>query len=110
MYIHLSQKIQENDINNELIMEKYEYGIQPLQLFDEKFPEIINKSIIYESIISYNIKHFKDEHIEIKNDKRMCFKCQSSNNINQDYIKIIHDYKNKKKEKKMDINRFYKRR
>ena len=89
MYIHLDPKQQEKDINDLLLMEKFESGIQPLKLFDEKFPERKNKPNKYEEIKKYNILRFEKEHIEIKNDKRICFKCQWFNNINQDYIDII---------------------
>ena len=108
-YIHLVPKIQERDINDALMMEKFEFGIQPLQLFDEKFPEINNKSTPHKKIINYNIKQFNNEHIEIKNDKRICFKCESYNNINEKYINIIQDSfyntedKNKKKKKPLKL-------
>jgi WD40 repeat protein len=78
-------------------------------LFDEKFPEKKNKPNKYEKIKKYNILRFEKEHIEIKNDKRMCFKCQCFNNINQDYIDIIFEYfckyeeNNRKKKKKWKL-------
>jgi hypothetical protein len=109
MYIHLDPKQQEIDFNDPLLMEKFEFGVQPLKLFDEKFPEKKNKPNKYEKIKKYNILRYEKEHIEIKNDKRMCFKCQCFNNINQDYIDIIFEYfckfeeNNRKKKKKWKL-------
>ena len=88
MYIHLNPKKQQQ-YNNIFSMEKFEFGMQPLQIFENKFPEIINKSKITKKLIEYNIQQFKKEHIIINNNKRICFKCNCFNNKNQDYLDII---------------------
>ena len=89
MYIHLEKEKQEEDIKDELNMQKYEFGIQPYQLLDKEFPETINKSKFFENIKHYNIKKFKDEHNIINGDKNKCFWCEGYNNIYKNYIKII---------------------
>ena len=90
MYIHLDEKKQEKDIKNPLNMQKYEFGIQPFQLFQSKFPEIKDKSEYFQEIEKYNFEKFRLEHSFIKGDKNKCVKCQGYNNICADYIKIIN--------------------
>ena len=89
-YIHLDKKEQKKDTDNSWNMENYEFGIQPLKIFDSEFPEIINKSDIFKKIINYNIEHFIKEHNEIKNDKDICFKYECFNNKNKEYLDIIY--------------------
>ena len=50
MYVHINHKKQEEYLNNSLSMEKYEFGIQPLRFFKEKFPELINRKEIIKYI------------------------------------------------------------
>ena len=94
MYVHVNPKKQKKFINNSLYMEKVEFGIQPLKIFEDKFPELVNKSIITKKLIKYNIENFEKEHIVINNNKDVCFKCFCFNNKNEDYIKIIPSYYN----------------
>ena len=89
-YIFNNKKEQEKNINNQLNMESYEFGIQPLQIFKDEFPEIKGKLKINEHIIDYNIKQFKNEHIIIKNKKNICFKYTYSNWKKINYINIIY--------------------
>ena len=69
MYVHVNPKKQKKFINNSLYMEKVEFGIQPLKIFEDKFPELVNKSIITKKLIKYNIENFEKEHIVINNNK-----------------------------------------
>ena len=89
MYIYTNPIKQKQFINNYFFMEKLEFGIQPLKIFDEKFPETINKSKIMIQLIKYNITQFKKEHITIKKNRKSCFKCKCFNNKNNDYLDII---------------------
>ena len=88
MYIHFDEKQQLIDIKNNLNMQKYEFGIQPYQIFQTKFPEIKDKSEYFYNIQNYNIEQFRLEHSSIKGDKKKCFKCEGYNNIYTDYIQI----------------------
>ena len=100
MYIHLDEKKQKKDIDNSLIMQKFEFGIQPYKLFDKNFPELKDKSKLFNDIKNYNIKEFEDEHIIISGVKSKCFQCEGYNNIYVDYIeKINKKIINKKKYK-----------
>ena len=89
MYIYTNPIKQKKFINNYFFMDKFEFGIQPLKIFDEKFPETINKSKIIDKLIKYNITQFKKEHIIIKKNRKSCFKCKCFNNKNPDYLNII---------------------
>ena len=88
-YISLDKKIQEQYKNDSLIMETFEFGIQPLQIFKEEFPPI-NKNINKKQIIENNINLFKEEHITINNNREFCFKYISLNN-DQDSTNIYND-------------------
>ena len=94
MYVHVNPKKQKKFINNSLYMEKVEFGIQPLKIFEDKFPELVNKSIITKKLIKYNIENFEKEHIVINNNKDVWFKCFCFNSKNEDYIKKILSYYN----------------
>ena len=84
-------------------MEKFEFGAEPLKIFEDNFPEIINKSQINEQIIKYNIEQFEKEHIKIKNNKRITFKSECIYNKSYDYINIaISVNKDKKIIKKLN--------
>jgi hypothetical protein len=105
MYIHLDEKEQKKDLDNALIMQKFEFGIQPYKLFDNKFPELKDKSKLFNDIKNYNIKEFEDEHIIISGVKSKCFQCEGYNNIYVDYIeKINKKIINKKNIKGIQIN------
>ena len=88
MYFHFNEK-NENNIIDECIMQKFEFGIQPYQLFDDKFPELIDKSKYLEEIKEFCKKQYISEHLIIKGDKNKCFKCICSNYKNYNYLKIL---------------------
>jgi len=75
-------------------MRKFEFGIQPVQIFNDKFPELKNKykdiSKLSENIKNYNMNLFKKQHLIIKGDKEKCFICEGYNNIYPDYAKLIN--------------------
>ena len=90
MYIKFDEKNQKEDLDNFLTMQKYEFGVQPIQLFDTKFPEIKDKSKYFLEIKNYNFKQFKNDHSILYGDKNGCFKCEVFNNIDPEYIEIIN--------------------
>ena len=105
MYINFDENEQKKNTNNSLNMQKFEFGIQPFQIF-EKFPNLRDKSKYFEEIKKYNMKQFRNEHVSIKEDKNKCFQCEGYNNIYVDYIEII----NKKilSKKKPDYDKHFK--
>ena len=56
----------------------YEFGIIPIQIYDEKLEEIINKSECYEDIQNFNLIQFQNEHESFENNNNLdkCFKCE----------------------------------
>ena len=88
-YIKLDPRKQKLFINNFFSMAEYEFGVQPLKIFTDKFPETINKSKIVKKLIKYNVQQFENEHIAINNNN-FSFKCMCPNNKNQDYLDIIY--------------------
>ena len=101
MYVDLNTKKQEKYLNNSLYMEKFEFGVQPLQLFDEKFPEIKTNSEILSKLIDYYIELFKKEHYIYKENKKKCFRFRNHNEKEKihNFINIINPNINKKKKK-----------
>ena len=98
MYIHFDENQQKKDISDAINMQIFEFGIQPYQLFDQKFPEIKDKSKYYYKIKQYNIEKFKNEHSIINEDKNKCFQSEGYNNIYVGYIEILNkDILNKTK-------------
>ena len=98
MYIHFDEKQQRKDLKDYLIMQKYEFGIQPYKLFDSKFPDFKDKSQYYDLIKIYSIKQFEKEHKIIKKDKFKCFQCEGNNIINTKYIEIIKNLELKRRD------------
>ena len=96
MYINFKDEYQKKYLKDILIMQKYEFGMQPLQIFDNKFPELKDKSRYFKLIKEYNINQFIKEHRIIKGDKNKCFICEGFNNKHPDYIEILKKKGNKK--------------
>ena len=57
--VTFDEKEQQKDLENLLNMQKYEFGIQPYQLLDKKFPELKDKSQYFKDLKKYNIDQFK---------------------------------------------------
>ena len=96
LYIHFDPKKQKEENEDDLLMKQFEFGIQPYKLFDNEFPELINKSKFFEEIKSFNKEQFIKEHLLIKGDKNKTFICKCSNNKNKNYINIINNNFSKK--------------
>ena len=86
MYIHLKKDDQEKDVKDPLNMQRYDFGIQPYQLFNNNFPDLEDKSQYFIKIKQYNIEQFSNEHKIIKGNKNKCFYCEGYNNKNEKYI------------------------
>jgi hypothetical protein len=99
MYIHFDEKEQENESNDALNMQMYEFGIQPYQLLDKEFPDLKDKSKYFNAIRKYNYDLFEKEHKVIYGDKNKCFCCQGFNNNYEEYIKNAN-------KKKIDFSNF----
>ena len=106
-YIHFDKALQEKYINNSLFMQKYEFGIQPLQLFSDKFPEIKRKSKYFEDIKEYNKEQFSKEHIEETNDQIICFTCECDYNKNQNYLEKIKEKPSQENDKDKSKKKFF---
>ena len=90
MYIHLNEERQKKDLNNSLIMQMFEFGVQPYKLFDSKFPSLIDKSKYFKAIKNFSVNLFKKEHTIVEGDKNKCFQCEGYNCIYPEYIDIIN--------------------
>ena len=93
----------ENILNDEIIMQSYDFGVLPYQLFDEKFPKAIKISNnLQHEIYQLNQRQFINDHITCLINKKESFICKGEKGINQEYLKIITKIKNENL-----INSFY---
>ena len=95
LYINLNKESQEKNLNDETILQKYEFGIQPIQIFNSKFPELIDKSPLYSKLKEINKALFMKEHLIINNDIKISFIYHGYNNIYQEYLDVLNMKKNK---------------
>ena len=74
-YIPLSKKEQKEDSSNPLNLAIVEFGIQPLKIFEEKFPDLrkINNHYYNSNLINYSLDEFYNNHLIVKNYKDACF-------------------------------------
>ena len=90
-----------NILNDDRIMQSYEFGVLPYQLFDDNFPKKIKPSKNLESeIYQLNNKKFREEHINCLINSKVSFIYKGEKGINNEYLKIIKKIKN-------IINQFY---
>ena len=109
MYINLEDEKQKNLFKDYLVMQKYEFGMQPLQIFDKIFPELKDKSKYFLKIKKYNKEQFQKEHKIIKGDKDKCFICEGFNNKHPDYIEILRKKDStKRRESISDFEKYFK--
>ena len=94
MNIYFDYEVQKKFMTDIISMQEFEFGIQPVQIFNSKFPELKDKykdnPKLSEIIKQYNMNLFEKEHFIIKGDKEKCFICEGYNNKYPDYIKLIN--------------------
>ena len=83
-YIPLSKKEQKEDSSNPLNLEIVEFGIQPLKIFEEKFPDLrkINNHYYNSNLINYSLDEFYNNHLVVKNYKDACFLFEWDEKVN----------------------------
>ena len=88
-------KTDEIIIKDDIIMQRYDFGVLPFQLFNDKFP---NKPIISNDlknkIFSLNKDKFKNDHIKVLYCGKESFFCKGEKGINKKYLKIVEKIKN----------------
>ena len=85
----------EDILNDEIIMQSYDFGVLPYQLFDNKFPPKVKISNILQSeIYKLNNKQFINDHIKCLINRKESFICKGEKGINQEYLEIITKIKN----------------
>ena len=93
----------ENNLKNDLIMQSYDFGVLPFQLFFQNFPENIKISEYFKKeIYKYNKREFNMDHIECLINGKESFICQGEKGINNEYFKIM------KKMQSYKINLYFK--
>jgi hypothetical protein len=79
-------------LNNDIIMQRYDFGVLPTQLFYEKFPEKDKKAkCIKEKIKEFNEKQFNEDHIKCLISGKESFICKGEKGINKEYLKILNE-------------------
>ena len=113
-YINLNYKVQKNEISNPMNLELVEFGVQPLKIFDEKFPDLtkhaVNTSnIYYQYLINYNLFEFYNSHLVVRNNPDICFKFDWDENSKMlSYINAFTDDSENNENLIPNINVYYK--
>ena len=84
-----------NILNDEIIMQSYDFGVLPYQLFNDNFPIkiTVSKNLEFE-IYQLNKNKFIKEHIQCLINGKYSFICKGEKGINNEYLKIIKKIKN----------------
>ena len=76
-YIHLNKKEQSEEISNPLSLDVVEFGLQPLKIFEDNFPDIRkiqeNTKLLEHNLTNYKLDEFYNDHLVVKNNKDICF-------------------------------------
>ena len=91
---HISLEPDENIFKDDIIMQSYDFGVLPLKLFEDKFPNKPNISNdIKKKIYNFNINKFNEDHINCLCYGKESFICKGEKGINGQYMKIIEQIK-----------------
>ena len=73
-YINLDLKVQKEETNDPYNLQIIEFGIQPLQILDQKFKDLrdVNREKLGD-LTHYNLDEFYNDHLIVKNNKEVCF-------------------------------------
>ena len=90
---NVSFKPNEKIMNDELIMQSYDFGVLPYQFLTEQFPEKpkVSQNLKFE-IDKFNYKQFHEDHINCLTGK-ITFFCKGEKGINKEYFKLINKIK-----------------
>ena len=82
-------------IKDNLMMQSCDFGVLPLQLFFDKFPEQnkIDEKLSNE-ILSFNCNQFNNDHFVCLTDEKISFICKGEKGINSKYLELINKSKN----------------
>ena len=87
-----------NVINDELIMQTYDFGVLPLQILSDKFPMQNNISKELEKEINeYNKNQFNQDHFYCLCNEKISFICLGEKGINSKYLDLINKSQKGKK-------------
>ena len=82
-------------LNNDLIMQSYDFGVLPYQLLNDKFPKKEENKELKKKIDEYNYNLFLKEHIDCLTEGKISYICKGEKDINQEYLDIIYNHKKK---------------
>ena len=91
---NINFKSDENILKNDIIMQSYDFGVLPYQLFEKPFPKKIKFLNVENKIRELIQKQFKEDHINCLINGKESFICKGEKGINEEYIKIINQIKN----------------
>ena len=87
-----------NILNDDIIMQSYDFGVLPYQILKAKFPKknTISKNIENEIYI-FNRRKFLEDHITCLIEDKESFICCGEKGINNQYLEIINEIKKENK-------------
>ena len=110
-YIPLGKKEQKDEINNPFNLEIVEFGLQPLKIFEENFPDLrkINMNYYNSKLINNNVDEFYNTHLIVKNNKDICFCLEWDENVQLNkYINALILKEKTDKNKFLNLSFYYK--
>ena len=82
--------------NYDLLMQEYDFGVQPIQILKKEFPENPTISeLLRKEINTLNKKKFMKDHINCLLEGKESFICKGEKGINKKYLKIINSIQKK---------------
>ena len=112
-YINLNVKKQKDEISKEMNLEVVEFGVQPIKIFDEKFPDLSKQTVsttnqYYQGLINYNLFEFYNSHLIVRNEPDVCFKLDwDENSKMMSYIKVLTENSDIREDLNPNINVYY---
>jgi hypothetical protein len=81
--------------NYDLLMQEYDFGVQPIQILKKEFPENPTISeLLKKEINTFNKKKFLKDHINCLTEGKESFICKGEKGINEKYLEIINKIQN----------------
>ena len=90
---YISFEPNEEILNDDLIMQSYDFGVLPYKLFSDKFPQKPIFSKIQNEICNLNKTIFQKDHIKCLINGKESFICKGEKAINDEYLAIINKIK-----------------
>ena len=80
-------------LNNELLLQSYDFGVLPYQLLNKKFPRKKKDKELEKKLKDYNLQSFDQERFDCLIDLKISHLCKGEKSINDQYLVLINGKK-----------------